>query len=114
MFNLEQAIAEWRQQMVAAGITTPESLDELESHLREEIEQQIRSGVGEQRAFEAAVEHIGQPSALGAEFAKADVTRRTIPPKYLRIFCFLAALLVVLSGTWTFLEAGMAPTDRIL
>ena len=33
MFNLEQAISEWRLQMLAAGIKTTESLDELENHL---------------------------------------------------------------------------------
>ena len=37
MFNLEQAIAEWRQQMLATGIQTPVPLEELEIHLREEI-----------------------------------------------------------------------------
>jgi hypothetical protein len=41
MFNLEQSIAEWRQQMLAAGIKTPATLNELESHLREEFERQI-------------------------------------------------------------------------
>jgi hypothetical protein len=41
MFNLEQAIADWRQQMLAAGIKTPVPLEELENHLREENEQQM-------------------------------------------------------------------------
>ena len=37
MFGLEQAIADWRQQMLAAGIKTPVPLEELEIHLREDI-----------------------------------------------------------------------------
>jgi hypothetical protein len=114
MFDLEKAIAEWRRRMLAAGISAPESLDELESHLREEIEERMRLGLDAQRAFEAAVERVGQPSALGAEFAKLSLSRRTLPLKYLRIFCFLAAPLGLLTGTWTFLEAGIAPTQRIL
>src|SRR5262245_39587046 len=113
MFNLEQAIAEWRKRMVAAGITTPESLDELESHLREEIAQQMELGLDADQAFEAAVEKLGQPGALKGEFAKLKATQRALPRKYLRIFCFLAAPLALLSGTWTFLEAGMVPTERI-
>jgi hypothetical protein len=76
MFNLEQSIAEWRRQMLAAGVKTPVPLDELESHLREEVEQQMRSGEGAQEAFESAVQRIGQPAVIQDEFAKAGSTRR--------------------------------------
>ena len=71
MFNLEQSIAEWRRQMLAAGIKTPVPLDELESHLREEIERQMKSGLSEQKAFETASQRIGQPHVLKSEFQKA-------------------------------------------
>src|SRR5258708_6120674 len=71
MFNLDQSIAEWRRQMLAAGVKTPNVLDELESHLRDDIEQQMRLGAGGQEAFERAVQRIGQPVALRHEFAKA-------------------------------------------
>jgi len=37
MFNLEPSIAEWRRQMLAAGVKTPVPLEELESHLRDEL-----------------------------------------------------------------------------
>ena len=49
MFNLEKEISEWRQQMLAAGVKSPVPLEELESHLREDIEQQVQSGLSEQR-----------------------------------------------------------------
>ena len=71
MFNLEQAIVEWRRQMLAAGIKTPVPLEELEIHLREDIEQQIKSGLNEQEAFNFAVYKIGQPRLLKTEFKKA-------------------------------------------
>ena len=58
MFNLEQAIVEWRQRMLAAGIKTPVPLEELESHLREDVEQQMRSGFSEQEAFGSAIKKI--------------------------------------------------------
>jgi hypothetical protein len=77
MFNLEIAIAEWRQQMLVAGIKTPVPLEELESHLREEIGQQLKSGVNEQMAFEIAAQQIGQASALKKEFNKAHPTMKT-------------------------------------
>ena len=47
MFNLETAITDWRRQMLAAGIKTPDHLDELESHLREEIGRQMKGAEGE-------------------------------------------------------------------
>ena len=58
--------------MLAAGIDSRERLDELESHLREEIEQQTKSGMGEREAFNLAVLKIGQPSVLDAEFKKTS------------------------------------------
>jgi hypothetical protein len=70
MFELETAIAEWRKQLLAAGIQTPVPLEELESHLREEIAQQTKSGVQEPGAFNLAIRKIGQPSLLNREFGK--------------------------------------------
>lgn len=61
--------------MIAAGLHKGEALDELESHLREDIQQQIQAGLTTQRAFESAVERIGGPQVLKGEFAK--VSRRT-------------------------------------
>jgi hypothetical protein len=70
MFDVEQAVSEWRRKMLAAGIKSPVPLEELESHLREEIEGERESGVSDERAFEAAVQRIGQADALRKEFAK--------------------------------------------
>lgn len=78
MFNLEQSIADWRRQMLAAGIKTPVPLEELEIHLREEIEQQMKSGLNDQDAFNFAIQKIGQASALKSEFVKAGETGRKV------------------------------------
>ena len=71
MFNLEHSIAEWRQQMLTAGLQTPVTLEELESHLRDEIGQLVKSGVNETEAFNSAVQNIGQTGELKTEFARA-------------------------------------------
>jgi len=71
MFNLEQSIADWRRQMIAAGIQTPVPLDELESHLREDIAQQMKSGSDEQKAFALAVAKMGPAFTLKREFKRA-------------------------------------------
>ena len=76
MFNLEDAIAQWRQQMLNAGLKSPVPLDELEIHLRDDIAAQARSGLEMQQAFEAAVERVGQASALKAEFEKAGDAKK--------------------------------------
>lgn len=70
MFDLEQAIADWRGQMLAAGINTPAPLEELESHLREAIDQEIPRQESAQKAFRAAVQQIGTPESIKVEFNK--------------------------------------------
>jgi hypothetical protein len=70
MFDLDQAIAEWRRRMLAAGIKTPVPLDELVSHLRDDIEQRRELGLSEEEGFERAIQEIGQAPALQREFAK--------------------------------------------
>jgi hypothetical protein len=66
MFDLEQSIAAWRQQMLAGALPI---LDELESHLREEMERKGKLGQNTENAFHAAVRQIGEPPALRIEFA---------------------------------------------
>lgn len=72
MFSLEQSIADWRKQMLAAGLQSPVPLDELESHLREEIERQVESGLSEQKAFEISAQQTGRPKTLEREFKKIE------------------------------------------
>lgn len=72
MFELEQSIAEWRRQMLAAGIKAPVPLEELENHLREEIARLERSGIRGQQAFEEAVLKIGSAQELKMEFSRAS------------------------------------------
>ena len=72
MFNLEQAIADWRRQMLAAGIKTPVPLEELEIHLREEIERRLKLGLSGQKAFQISVQQIGKADVMKSEFEKVD------------------------------------------
>jgi hypothetical protein len=76
MFDLEQSIADWRRQMLAVGIQTPVPLEELESHLREEIGRLAQSGLDEQNAFKAAVQKMGPGQAIRNEFEKAGMAPR--------------------------------------
>ena len=80
--------------MLAAGIKTPVPLEELEIHLREETERQLKSGLNEQEAFKAAAQKIGQPDVLKREFQKAN--RLTIKRK--RISAIAAGIITILTG----------------
>src|SRR4051812_39318173 len=91
MFNLDQAIATWRRQMAAGGVNSPEVLDELESHLRDDLERQMQSGSSEEQAFQAAVHQIGQAGVLKKEFKRAGGLKGAFPRK-------LRGILARLSG----------------
>jgi len=84
MFDVERAIAEWRQRMSADGVKTEEILNELESHLRDDIEEQTRAGMTPQRAFETAVERMGRGQALKREFEKMGLTKTDLLRKLKR------------------------------
>jgi len=85
MFNLNQAIAGWRRQMLDAGVKASEVLNELESHLREDVERQMHSGESMEKAFEVAVRRVGEANALKAEFAKTG--RRGVREKLMIAVC---------------------------
>lgn len=72
MFDPEPEIKNWRRRLDAEQVATAETLNELESHLRDGINQGIRSGLIPEKAFELAVARIGQPNALKTEFEKID------------------------------------------
>jgi hypothetical protein len=70
MFNLESAITEWRRRMASAGVKSPALLDELESHLRDDIDQRRKNGLDLEQSFQAAVDDVGQPAFIQSEFKK--------------------------------------------
>ena len=78
--------------MLAAGIKTPMPLAELDSHLREEIERQMKSGLSEESAFEISVQQIGQPKTLKTEFKIAEGTSM----KKIGIFAVLIGAVIIL------------------
>ena len=93
MFDLEQSIAAWRKQMLAAGIQAPVPLEELECHLREEIERQMKAGLNEQDAFTAAVQKLGSADTVQTEFMKVDKIQGALKWKLMEIGLTLMTIL---------------------
>jgi hypothetical protein len=93
MFNLEQSIADWRAKMLAAGIKTPVPLEELEIHLREEIERQVKSGLSEQEIFNSAIQKIGQAHTVQNEFKKIAATKEEREWKFVQILLLISVSL---------------------
>src|ERR1700722_18895246 len=115
MFDLEKSIADWRTQMLAAGIKTPAPLDELESHLREEFERQTKAGLPDQEAFDSAVQKIGRARALKQEFKKIVLPLETRFVKLASIACGFTAgvfLLWIVFNLLVIHEANL--TERIM
>jgi hypothetical protein len=74
--------------MATDGLKAHALLDELESHLQDDVERQVQSGIATEQAFRAAVGRLGQPSALTNEFSKIGETNTA----FSRIKYFLLTL----------------------
>ncbi len=82
MFNLEQAIKSWKRQLRSNPAFEDGDVAELESHLREEVERLKVEGLSEKKAFNRAVEEIGEPEPIGNELYKSRATQMAgpVPP----------------------------------
>lgn len=109
MFELDQAVSEWRQQMLAAGLEAPELLDELESHLRDDVDRKVQSGLKPPEAFSAAVRQIGQPEALHAEFARAGHTLSATLKHLLLVFAGIPNPQLITNMNTTYPQTGLEP-----
>jgi hypothetical protein len=72
MFDLNQQIARWKRDFAANGTCSTDELEELESHLREEIATLLAAGLAHEEAFAKSVARIGEPDAVCSEFAKNE------------------------------------------
>jgi hypothetical protein len=111
MRDLDQAIAEWRRELSAGGIKSPQALDELESHLREDVQRQVKAGVATDQAFEAAARRMGAIHALRTEFRK--VGGKTLQKLMVAICMVLIAFIVWMSG-FTFVQMQFGPAEQFI
>ncbi|MHC4087678.1 MAG: permease prefix domain 1-containing protein [Planctomycetota bacterium] len=74
MFDLNNAIISWRMNLSEKQTFAKSDIDEMESHLREEIESLTASKLAEQEAFLVATHRLGDPDSLAAEFAQVNTS----------------------------------------
>jgi hypothetical protein len=113
MFNLDHAISEWRRQMIAGGIKTPVPLNELESHLREDVEQQMRTGATAEQAFREAAQRVGAAENLRREFAKVRRPAARFNHNTVRALSLAAAAFVFAIETWTLMIYDVTIPERV-
>ena len=69
-FNLDKAIASWRRTMVYNRAFTDDDLDELEQHVRDQVDGLRAQGLPEQEAFRRTMHEMGDYSTAEAEYRK--------------------------------------------
>jgi len=111
MLNLEQSISDWRRQMLTAGIQTPEPLDELENHLRDELEQQMKLGLNAEAAFAVATKNIGLGNLLEAEFKKVGGMNKAQRRRIAGCFCAATLGFYVIAATWAMFKNDLSANE---
>ncbi len=67
---LEQRLAEWRTHVGRSPAVAGVDVEELESHLRDQVEELRRVGLDDDEAFLVAVRRLGAVDGLSAEYAR--------------------------------------------
>ena len=71
----ETLIAQWRAHLLRSGAVNPADVEELESHLREQMAALVDAGLAVEEAFLVAVKRMGNIDAVSREFARVHSER---------------------------------------
>lgn len=99
--------------MEAAGIKTPTTLDELESHLRDDIDQQIINGLNLEQSFQVAIGQIGSAMSLKTEFKKVPAMNKNKTEKVIGAVGFGVYAIFSVCGLFSDL-VGANGNERLL
>jgi hypothetical protein len=111
MHELEKRIAEWHKS--AATNVSAETLDELETHLRETTEQLVRSGMNPPDAFQRALAELGNLPRIASEFRKLDEPL-WLPVKLAVGVIALVALILAIFVIVLLDSRGSSPSNLLL
>lgn len=72
MFDLNNSILNWKNSLKSRDSFTTENIDELESHLNEQISDLNLAGLSDEEAFWVAQKRIGTVKSLNQEYTKIN------------------------------------------
>ncbi|MCX5638307.1 MAG: hypothetical protein NTX52_11540 [Planctomycetota bacterium] len=102
MFDLNEQVKKWRRTLAQSEAFGKSDIDELESHLREEVERLMALKLSGEEAFWVAEHRVGDTGTLAGEFAKvnwAGMLRR-------RLFWMAAGVLAYLLASYFAIAAS--------
>jgi hypothetical protein len=106
MPDLEQLITQWRRALLEMTGCSAEVLDELESHLRDEVRQLMQAGHSEEQAVARAASRLGSSRSLAAEFAKVATPMPWLPARLVPFTAIILAALFLGYGLPRWWEHG--------
>jgi hypothetical protein len=108
MPELEQLIAQWRRGLLETTGCSAEVLDELESHLRDEVRRLMQAGHLEEQAVALAASRLGSSRSLAAEFAKVAAPAPWLPARLVPLAAIILGSLFLGYGLPRWWEHGGA------
>jgi hypothetical protein len=107
MFDLNRQIDAWKKGFPKKACSSDE-LEELESHLREEIAALVAMGRAEEQAFLESVARLGDSAAVSGEFAKNGSQLRldSIAIRAGSVLVCLAGIAAAVMGTVVWIQRG--------
>lgn len=95
MFELENAIQDWRSGLLQNQNVLESDADELENHVRDEVDSLMLAGLSVEEAFMVSTHRIGDNNAVAHEFAKVNTKE-----------VWRSRVFWMLSGLFTFMVIG--------
>ena len=106
MFNLNHQIARWKRDFAEKRSCSHDELEELESHLRDDMASLVATGIPEQDAFCKSVSRLGDPAAVCTEFAKNELPCDSLAIRAGSVMVILLGLAAVAVGLAVWIERG--------
>lgn len=72
MFQLDKSLEDWKGKLINSNTMTESDVDELESHLLDEIDELKGKNLTEEESFYVACSRIGSVNLLSSEFGKVN------------------------------------------
>lgn len=107
MFDLETSICSWSDLLREKGNCSDSDLLELEDHLRDEIDDLMKTGLSDDEAFLISVKRLGNVNAISNEYSKLNsenlwkyiMVDSTLKTKHNRHEILILILFSILAGT---------------